>query len=160
MSRTPDDGPIQMYEDPYDPIVSFSSPFANFVYEPHAEIPNYWVAVREKTAEELQAEKAVEAGERRRTRAREKAKESDDTRRTALYRLRDDAGQLLYIGISEDPLRRWPEHAKGKAWWPKVVDLSLEWFGSRTEAFAMEAAAIRSEQPLHNVVHNEQRTAT
>jgi predicted GIY-YIG superfamily endonuclease len=74
--------------------------------------------------------------------------------RTALYRLRDATGRLLYIGISSDPLRRWPEHAADKPWWADVSDLSMQWFESRPAALAAEARAIRDERPLHNVVHN------
>lgn len=76
------------------------------------------------------------------------------TCRTALYRLRDSAGRLLYVGIGRDPLRRWPEHAGDKPWWPEVADLSMEWFESRTEALGAEATAIRVERPRHNVIHN------
>lgn len=74
---------------------------------------------------------------------------------TALYRLRDSGGQILYIGISANPLRRWPEHAADKPWWPDVSDLSMQWFENRPDALAAEARAIRTERPLHNVVHNE-----
>ncbi len=74
--------------------------------------------------------------------------------RTALYRLRDDLGRLLYVGISSNPLRRWPEHAAAKSWWPDVTDLSMQWFKTRTAALEAEAAAIRRERPLHNVAHN------
>ncbi|MFJ3601877.1 GIY-YIG nuclease family protein [Streptomyces anulatus] len=73
---------------------------------------------------------------------------------TAVYRLRDNTQQLLYVGISDDPLRRWPEHAKDKPWWQDVANFSIEWFGSRPEALTAEALAIKSERPLHNIVHN------
>ncbi|GFE20075.1 GIY-YIG nuclease family protein [Streptomyces nigrescens] len=74
--------------------------------------------------------------------------------RTAVYRLRDQTGRLLYVGISDDPLRRWPEHAKDKPWWPEVANFSTEWLASRPEALAAEASAIKLEKPLYNVVHN------
>ncbi|MEU3665778.1 GIY-YIG nuclease family protein [Streptomyces virginiae] len=77
--------------------------------------------------------------------------------RTALYRLRNDRCRLLYVGISDAPLRRWPEHAKDKEWWPEVADFSLEWFESRGAALAAEAAAIRAEAPKYNVTHNSAR---
>ncbi|MFD5566618.1 GIY-YIG nuclease family protein [Streptomyces cadmiisoli] len=75
--------------------------------------------------------------------------------RTALYRMRNSDGRLLYIGISANPLRRWPQHAADKPWWPDVSDLSMQWFENRSAALAAEARAIRTERPLHNVVHNE-----
>lgn len=74
--------------------------------------------------------------------------------RTALYRLRDGSGRLLYVGISSSPLRRWPEHAADKSWWPEVSQFSVEWCGSREQALAAEAVAIQTEQPAYNVHHN------
>lgn len=74
--------------------------------------------------------------------------------RTALYRLRAASNQLLYIGISEAPLRRWTEHSKDKPWWPLVTDFALEWHDSRADALKAEAHAIKTERPLHNQVHN------
>ncbi|MGW5197337.1 GIY-YIG nuclease family protein [Streptomyces spiralis] len=79
--------------------------------------------------------------------------------RTALYRLRDASGSLLYVGISEDPLRRWAEHSKDKRWWPLVTAFTLRWFDSRNRALIAEARAIRAERPLHNVVHNGRKAA-
>lgn len=70
--------------------------------------------------------------------------------RTALYRLRDSSGLLLYVGISEDPYRRWTEHSKDKPWWPQVGRHDIEWLDSREQAAAAELAAIKSERPLFN----------
>lgn len=142
--------PIQFYEDPDDCIVSWSVPFSNYVYEPDPDIPNYWVPVRMKTPEEMAAEKAAEIQET----ARQKAAAAGDTRRTAMYRLRSSDGVLLYVGISTQPLQRWMQHAADKDWWPEVASMSLEWLGSNAEALAIEAHAIRTERPIHNVVHN------
>jgi predicted GIY-YIG superfamily endonuclease len=73
---------------------------------------------------------------------------------TALYRLRNNADDLLYVGISGDPLRRWTQHAADKEWWPEVSHFNIAWFERREAALAAEAAAIRTEKPVHNVVHN------
>lgn len=73
---------------------------------------------------------------------------------TALYRLRDQEGWLLYVGITDNPERRWKDHAKDKPWWPEVADRSIDWLPSRAHAIAAEAAAIRTERPRHNVHHN------
>lgn len=144
-----------MYEDPTDGLVWWSSPLRNFEYERSAEDPNYWVAVRQKTEEEMAAEIAAEKTQQVRDTARQKAAASGDSRRTALYRLRDSDDVLLYVGISEKPLQRWVQHAADKGWWPEVAGMSLEWLDSNAEALAMEAHAIRTEKPLHNVVHNQ-----
>lgn len=75
--------------------------------------------------------------------------------RTALYRLRGESRGLLYVGISSNPLRRWPEHAAEKQWWSEVTDLSMQWFESRAAALKAEVEAIRTERPLYNVQHND-----
>lgn len=72
-------------------------------------------------------------------------------KRTALYRLFDSNGQLLYIGITYQPEARWKAHAATKAWWPDVARKSMEWHDTRPIAEAAEVAAIRAELPLHNV---------
>ncbi|MFD9564392.1 GIY-YIG nuclease family protein [Streptomyces sp. NPDC059994] len=76
---------------------------------------------------------------------------------TALYRLCDRVGRLLYVGVTDNPDRRWPQHAADKAWWPTVTDLSIKWYPSRDCALTAEADAIRAEHPVHNVQHNDQK---
>lgn len=76
---------------------------------------------------------------------------------TTLYRFFDERDQLLYVGIAGNPGRRFDQHAKGpdgKPWWPRVVRSTMEHFDTREAALAAEAAAIITEGPLHNVVHN------
>ncbi|MGW4834735.1 GIY-YIG nuclease family protein [Streptomyces globisporus] len=79
--------------------------------------------------------------------------------RTGLYRFRDEAGTLLYIGISGDPALRQTQHAADKPWWPLVMETTIEWFNNRDVALQHEAAAIRKERPTHNVQHNKRRPA-
>ena len=74
--------------------------------------------------------------------------------RTALYRLFDSRGDLLYIGIAADPERRQKEHAGNKAWWPQVAVHSVEWHDTRDLALAAEARAIQAERPRYNRQHN------
>ena len=72
--------------------------------------------------------------------------------RTALYRLYGDDGQLLYIGISADPERRFVQHAFTKPWWREVARREVQaWFDSRHDARAAEALAIDGEKPRHNI---------
>ncbi len=73
--------------------------------------------------------------------------------RTALYRLYDAADGLLYIGIAEDPKKRWAEHAADKAWWPDVTRRDVEWITGRELAEDAERAAIATEAPRHNIRH-------
>lgn len=75
--------------------------------------------------------------------------------RTALYRLYDAEGRLLYIGITDNPRRRWVQHAakQADAWWPDVARKSIEWFPSRGAAEAAEVRAIEREGPPYNSRH-------
>jgi DNA-binding XRE family transcriptional regulator/predicted GIY-YIG superfamily endonuclease len=70
--------------------------------------------------------------------------------RTALYRLFDEANRLLYVGITANPTRRWYGHASMSIWWGEVLLREIEWFPSRTEALAREAAEIAGRRPRYN----------
>lgn len=69
---------------------------------------------------------------------------------TAVYRLYDAPGGLLYVGVAEDFDARFRQHAHDKPWWPDVRHRDVIWFACRLDALAEEAKAIESEQPLHN----------
>jgi DNA-binding transcriptional regulator YhcF (GntR family) len=71
--------------------------------------------------------------------------------RTAVYRLYDSAGRLLYVGITNDPKVRWLAHAGDKAWWSEVARRDVEWVPDRSTAVRLEGEAIRMERPIHNV---------
>lgn len=75
---------------------------------------------------------------------------------TALYRFFDGAGQLLYVGITRNPESRFAAHAREKAltWWPRAARHTVEWFETRRIAADAEAAAIATEQPIHNLSRN------
>lgn len=72
--------------------------------------------------------------------------------RTALYRLYDEAGELLYVGITNDPETRRTYHARQKAWWPDVCRWTVEWRATRDEAEAAEAEVIGRENPRWNTI--------
>lgn len=72
----------------------------------------------------------------------------------ALYRLRDQGGTLLYVGVSDNPRRRFKDHSDDKPWWAQVAHRSIEWFPSRARALAAESTTIRVERPRYNVQHN------
>jgi hypothetical protein len=69
---------------------------------------------------------------------------------TALYRLFDGSGILLYAGISNEPPRRWREHACSESWWSDVQTKTVEWFDSRAAAGVAESTAVESERPIYN----------
>lgn len=70
--------------------------------------------------------------------------------RTALYRLFDADGLLLYVGISHKPDVRWGQHSEDKPWWPAVDRRAVEWHETRSAAEKAELTAIAGERPLHN----------
>jgi GIY-YIG catalytic domain len=73
--------------------------------------------------------------------------------RTALYRLYDAEGELLYVGISQNPDVRWGQHSQNKPWWPAVEERKIEWHETRAAAAVAEKAAIRTERPYWNLNH-------
>ena len=79
------------------------------------------------------------------------------TARTALYRLYDSGGVLLYVGITNMPNVRFAAH-QGKPWWKQVASKEIEWFEARQPAAQAEVLAIRHEQPVYNVINSSQRT--
>lgn len=70
--------------------------------------------------------------------------------RTALYRLFNADGQLLYVGISSDPPTRYVNHAYEKLWWHEVATTTEEWIETRAEALREETRAIKTELPCYN----------
>ncbi|MFI8191403.1 GIY-YIG nuclease family protein [Streptomyces sp. NPDC085946] len=70
--------------------------------------------------------------------------------RTALYRLYNVAGDLLYVGISNNPENRLRGHRSDKSWWHEVDGVSIHWFDTRYKASVAEAEAIAVEKPRHN----------
>lgn len=76
-----------------------------------------------------------------------------------LYRFYDKDKRLLYVGISVRGPRRWREHAADKVWYSDVATATMEHFPTTVEALKAEEAAIKSEGPAYNVVHNGKRTA-
>jgi predicted GIY-YIG superfamily endonuclease len=72
---------------------------------------------------------------------------------TALYRLFDADGELLYVGISGNPSQRLKRHEWLQPWWFQVDSHTLDWKDSRQEAAEAERLAIRAELPRWNREH-------
>jgi predicted GIY-YIG superfamily endonuclease len=74
-----------------------------------------------------------------------------DTESThALYRFYSDTGQLLYIGITNNPGHRFSQHQTSKPWWHEVAGISVERYNTRAAALAAERRAISVERPKYN----------
>ncbi|WIC40283.1 GIY-YIG endonuclease [Gordonia phage Holliday] len=81
--------------------------------------------------------------------------EPSKTQGQFLYRFYNRAGVLLYVGITDNPLRRWKEHSKSKPWWPEVSQLTQDWYPDRASVEAAERHFIVNEHPKYNIVHND-----
>lgn len=77
-----------------------------------------------------------------------------DSKPTTVYRLRNNTGDLLYVGIAGNPGRRFEQHAGEKPWWGEVAAIDLEHHTSRQAAAAAEMLAIKTERPRYNIVGN------
>ena len=72
------------------------------------------------------------------------------TTKSAVYRAFSDAGDLLYVGVTDQPQVRLAAHAT-KERWAEVDDVTLTWYDTRAEAEAAERLAIRTEKPSWNI---------
>lgn len=79
------------------------------------------------------------------------------TARTALYRLYDEGGVLLYVGITNMPNVRFANHSL-KSWWKRVARKDITWYDNRPLAEQAETGAIRDERPLFNVAKSPWRS--
>jgi hypothetical protein len=68
-----------------------------------------------------------------------------------VYRFRDAAGDLLYVGLSQTAMSRFHRHSQQKWWWVQVASIELEHFETRDLAAKAELRAIRQENPRYNV---------
>jgi hypothetical protein len=74
-----------------------------------------------------------------------------------LYRHYHPDGDLLYVGISLNPLMRQRRHRDFADWRNMICRIVIEPFVSRVEALAAEETAIRTEFPRFNSMHNGHR---
>lgn len=73
----------------------------------------------------------------------------------SLYRHFAGDGQLLYVGVSLNAIRRLVEHREASGWFGGVRRVEIEVFASREEVLRAERAAIKRERPQYNVQHRE-----
>jgi predicted GIY-YIG superfamily endonuclease len=74
-------------------------------------------------------------------------------RPTVVYRLYDESGSLLYVGMTVDPVARFRNHRYWHVdWWPYVDSVLFEDHPNRAEAAFAEKVAMILERPKENVV--------
>jgi len=67
-----------------------------------------------------------------------------------LYRLRDAAGELIYVGITNDIRARFYAHAREKWWWNQVASCEIEFWPTRLSLENEEVRVIQTEKPRYN----------
>jgi len=88
--------------------------------------------------------------------------------RTAVYQFRDAATQdHLYVGITNNPERRFEQHAgltgEPKKWWWDQADhrhVTITWYPTRRAALAVETRLIKQLRPPGNKLGNPDWEAT
>lgn len=58
---------------------------------------------------------------------------------------------MIYVGITNNPVKRWPLHAARKPWWKDVTLREVEWYATREEAEVVEGHLINAYRPKWNV---------
>jgi predicted GIY-YIG superfamily endonuclease len=75
-----------------------------------------------------------------------------DMLQPSVYRFFDSGSRLLYVGCTDNVLRRFREHASptssSAGWWSLQRRHTITTYGTKAAAFAAESAAIASERPL------------
>lgn len=74
-----------------------------------------------------------------------------DPRRCSVYRWFAAGGQLLYVGASVDPERRWDQIRTAETWTRFASRREIEWHDTCALALTAEMEAIRTEAPLLNL---------
>ena len=75
-----------------------------------------------------------------------------------LYRHYDEAGTLLYVGISTSALGRLAGHKNAAHWFWRIVTVKIEHHPDRASAARAETIAIHDERPLFNIELNGKGT--
>lgn len=70
--------------------------------------------------------------------------------RTWVYKHYSASGEVLYIGVSKDPLLRTCNHLQTATWFDQVARIELEKFEDRDSALAAEGRLILELRPAHN----------
>lgn len=73
---------------------------------------------------------------------------------TAVYLMKDAAGEMIYVGCSRSPMSRFYQHDSVRDWFKTVANIQVKWYAQRHVALAAEARFIRRFRPRHNVMHN------
>lgn len=79
---------------------------------------------------------------------------------TAVYAHYDFEGVCLYVGMTNDPVRRLAEHNARSRWSGQIDHVSVEWLADRGAATLKESEYIKSLKPIFNGGHSRCRLPT
>lgn len=74
-----------------------------------------------------------------------------------VYRMYDEDGRLLYVGISRTMARRLTEHHREQPWAHEIASVAGKRYTSREAARAAEIEAIRTEGPAYNIQDRDKK---
>lgn len=77
--------------------------------------------------------------------------------KAAVYRHYNTDGDLLYVGASLNPFRRFLQHQGKSSWAYEAVNMTVEWYDSREDAETAEMVAISKEKPRYNIAGKPNR---
>jgi predicted GIY-YIG superfamily endonuclease len=85
----------------------------------------------------------------------DRADRGDNDSPCELYRVWSAAGDLLYVGISQNAFHRLSQHRSSSRspWTAEMASFAIVEYPSRKAALEAERSAIKSESPKHNIVH-------
>lgn len=70
---------------------------------------------------------------------------------TAVYRFYDVVGDLLYVGVSWNPFKRWATHRHRAQWFVQARRVLVDVYPSERDALRVEREWIRNAKPTWNV---------
>jgi excinuclease UvrABC nuclease subunit len=74
---------------------------------------------------------------------------------TCVYFIRSEDNEIIYIGISMNPMKRSRQHDKMQDWRQEIAHISVHWFENRWEAEEAEIMLIKHYRPKHNIEFND-----
>ncbi|AXH49046.1 G-I-Y Y-I-G endonuclease [Gordonia phage Ecliptus] len=75
-----------------------------------------------------------------------------------LYKVYDDTGELLYVGVTVDVKTRLKGHRRYAAWYERVGHIKVWVYPDRMSALDEEARCIAEEHPQHNVTPESRKS--
>jgi len=77
--------------------------------------------------------------------------------KTALYKHKDDQGNIIYVGVAKSIGARSAQHLNNSEWQAEITSIDVEWYENSLLAELMEIKLIKSLRPKYNRAHNNNR---